>query len=86
MSGTDSLMHEAGIPQYRIESGTYFSSGPPVLSDSLILTCRLKKSPQSPNHFSVEAELNDDTTSYLKAILLLSAADRAGGPEHVSNH
>ena len=85
-SGMDSLMQAAGVPRYRLESATCYSSRRTVWSEGLILTCRLSQNAQAWNVFSVEAELSDDTSSYYKAVFLLSAEDMTGGTDHVSNY
>ena len=85
-SGMDSLMQAAGVPRYRLESATCYSSRRTVWSEGLILTCRLSQNAQAWNVFSVEAELSDDTSSYYKAVFLLSAEDMTGGTDHVSDY
>ena len=73
LSAAGNLLHQAGCEQFKLESGTFFAPRHIVSSEGLLLTCRLQSSGQ--NSFSLEAEINDDTSTYAKAILIASALD-----------
>ena len=74
LSAAGSLLRQAGCERFKLESGTFFAPKHIVSSEGLILTCRIQNS--SRNNFAIEAEINDDTATYAKAILIASALDR----------
>ena len=74
LSAAGGLLREAGCEHYKLESGTFFAPKHIVSSEGLILTCRIQRS--SRETYVVEAEINDDTASYAKAVLIASALDR----------
>ena len=74
LSAAASLLRQAGCESFKLESGTFFAPKHIVSSEGLILTCRIQSS--SRNNFAIEAEINDDTATYAKAILIASALER----------
>ena len=74
LSASASLLRQAGHPRFILESGTFFASRHITSSEGLILICHLQGSGRS--NYVIEAEINDDATSYAKAILVASATDQ----------
>lgn len=74
LSAAGSLLRQAGCEQYKLESGTFFAPKHIISSEGLILSCHLQRSSRAS--YVVEAEINDDTASYAKVVLIASAIDR----------
>ena len=73
LSAAGSLLQQAGCGSFKLESGTFFAPKHIVSSEGLILTCHLQRSSRAS--YVVEAEINDDTASYAKVVLIASALD-----------
>ena len=73
LSAAGSHLQQAGCSAFKLESGTFFAAKRIQSSEGLILTSRLQQT--GKNSYVIEAEINDDSTTYAKAILLASRLD-----------
>ena len=74
LSAAGSHLLQAGCDQYKLESGTFFAAKRIQSSEGLILTSKLQQT--GKNSYVIEAEINDDSTTYAKAILLASRLEQ----------
>lgn len=77
LSAAGNHLREFGCEKYKLESGTFFAPNKISSSEGLLLTSRLSRMSQST--FAIEAEINDDTASYAKVILIASRLDDIKG-------
>ena len=70
LSAAEELMQQTGCDSYKLESGTFFAPKQIISSDGLILLCHLQQTGRTS--YVIEAEINDDTVTYAKVVLIIS--------------
>ena len=71
LSAAGSHLRQAGCGTYTLKSGTFFAPKHIVRSEGLMLVSRLQRSGRDT--CVIETEINDDSFSYAKAVLIASA-------------
>lgn len=80
-SGANSHLQQYGSGKYRFDSGTFFSTARIGFSNGLLLTSRLR--PNGKKSCVIEAEINDDSRSYAKAVFVVSEESGEENGEYV---
>ena len=73
-TAAESHLRQRGCGSYQLTSGTILAPRPLVFSESLMLVSRIQ--PGAPGSYMIEAELNDDSVSYAKMMIIASEPAR----------
>ena len=73
LCAADNHLRQIGKASFKLDSGTFFATKKIRSSESLLLISKLQQTAGST--YVIETEINDDTTSYAKAVLVASVPD-----------
>ena len=73
LCAADNHLRQIGKTAFKLDSGTFFATKKIRSSESLLLISKLQQTAGST--YVIETEINDDTTSYAKAVLVASVPD-----------
>ena len=74
LSAAGSHLRQAGCEAFKLDSGTFFAQKKISSSEGMLLTSKLQQ--MGRNSYVIEVEINDDTASYAKAVLLASGLSK----------